>query len=84
MDQALTQQKGIFCGSFLGPNDTMAGASYNKDAFWPEVSIFEEKELRAIFEGYTILRWTEHKVTDGVSLGKPHSWHIFSVVAKKS
>lgn len=75
---------GIFCGSFLGPDDTMAGANYDKDAFWPDILVFDEKEVREIFKRYDILRFTEHKTSGTTPQGIPHDWHIFSVVAKKS
>lgn len=33
---------GIFCGSFLGPNDSMASPDFDRDAYWPNVLVFEE------------------------------------------
>jgi len=75
---------GIFCGSFLGPEDAMAGPIYDKSGFWPEVSIFEENEVRNLFKSYDICRFTEHKTSGKTALGIPHDWHIYSVVAKKS
>ena len=74
---------GIFCGSFLGPEDTMAGVTYDKNNFWPDVSVFDEKEVQDIFKGYEIYRFTEHKTSGKTPQGIPHDWHIFSVVAKK-
>lgn len=75
---------GIFCGSFLGPEDTMSGLKYGKSAFWPDILIFDEKEVRDIFKRYEICRFTEHKTSGKTPQGIPHDWHIFSVVAKKS
>ena len=75
---------GIFCGSFLGPEDTMAGPEYDKGKFWPDISIFDEKEVMEIFKDYEICRFTEHRTSGKTPLGIPHDWHIFSVVAKKS
>ena len=34
--------KGIFFGSFLGPEDTMALPSYNKDPYWSDVLVFSK------------------------------------------
>jgi len=75
---------GIFCGSFLGPEDTMSGPKYDKSAFWPDILIFDEKEVREKFQDYEIYRFTEHKTSGKTPEGIPHDWHIFSVVAKKS
>ena len=75
--------QGVFCGSFLGPLDTMAGPTYDKDAFWPEVTVFEANDVRALFQGFEIHHFTEHRSSGNTSQGTPHDWHIFSVVAKK-
>ncbi len=74
---------GIFAGSFLGPEDTMAGPEYNREAFWPDVLTFTEDSLRPRFYGFEILRWTEHNFLGETAQGAPHHWHIYSVVAKK-
>ena len=76
--------KGIFCGSLLGPEDTMAGPNYDKDAFWSSILVFNEKRLRSVFSNYyEILRFTEHKSSGKSPQGIPHHWHVFSVVARK-
>ncbi|MGI1679511.1 MAG: class I SAM-dependent methyltransferase [Cellvibrionaceae bacterium] len=77
------KEGGIFCGSFLGPNDTMASTDYDREAYWPDVLVFQESELRLIFEKFEILKLTEHNISGHASDGQPHQWHIFSVVAKK-
>jgi SAM-dependent methyltransferase len=82
ISQSLMPDNGIFCGSFLGPNDTMAGPNYDENSFWPDVMVFTEEKLRENFTGYEILKWTEHKISGETPQGKPHNWHIFSVVAK--
>jgi SAM-dependent methyltransferase len=83
ISNSLLPKKGIFCGSFLGPNDTMAGASYNKEAFWPEITVFTEEKLQTIFTGYEIHKCIEHELSGKTAQGVPHHWHIFSVVAQK-
>jgi len=75
---------GIFCGSFLGAEDTMSSPSYDGDAFWPEILVFKEAEVRGIFKGYEICRFTEHKKSGMTAQGSKHDWHIYSVVAKKT
>jgi SAM-dependent methyltransferase len=76
--------EGVFCGSFLGAEDSMAGPAYDKSAFWPDVSVFDATEVKAFFEGFEICRFTEHKTSGITPQGTPHDWHIYSVVAKKS
>jgi len=46
--ESLTPE-GIFVGSFLGPNDTMAGPEYSREAFWLDVLVFTEVQLRLAF-----------------------------------
>jgi len=74
---------GIFCGSFLGPHDTMANPSYSKENLWSNILVFYEKEVRALFRRYEICSFTEHKLSGETAQGAPHDWHIFSVVARK-
>lgn len=73
---------GIFCGSFLGPNDTMAGPDYDKEAFWPNVLVFRESQIRSKLNKFEVLRFTEHNVSGTTPQGVPNKWHIYSVVAK--
>jgi len=74
---------GIFSGSFLGPEDTMSGPDYNKDLYWPDVLILSKEEVINLFLDYKIESFTEHRTSGTTPDGKPHQWHIFSVVARK-
>ena len=74
---------GVFAGSFLGPGDTMAGPDFDRDAFWPEVLVMTEDELRPRFGDFNILRWNEHRQSGETADGTPHDWHIYAVVAQK-
>jgi len=74
---------GIFCGSFLGPNDTMASPNYLNKSLWPDILVFHEQEVKSIFENYEICSFTEHKLSGKTNLDELHDWHIFSVVARK-
>jgi len=74
---------GIFCGSFLGPHDTMANPIDSKESFWPNSLVFNEKDVKLRFINYDIFSFTEHKISGKTTQGIPHDWHIFSVVAKK-
>jgi len=75
--------EGIFCGSFLGPYDTMASPSYSKDSFWPNSLVFREEEVKLLFKKYEVCNFTEHRLSGETAQGVPHDWHIFSVVARK-
>ena len=74
---------GIFCGSFLGPKDTMASPSYDKDAYWSDILILKEEDLRSKLKEFEVLKFTEHNVSGKTPQGFPHQWHVYSVVAKK-
>jgi len=74
---------GIFCGSFLGCEDTMAEQGENTSVFWPEAKAFEENEVKALFKNFEVLRFNTHKSTGKTSQGVAHNWHIFQVVAQK-
>ncbi|WP_025822142.1 class I SAM-dependent methyltransferase [Shewanella marina] len=74
--------EGVFCGSFLGQNDTMAGPNYDRKAFWEHVLVFTEAAVRALFSEFEILKFVEHNVSGEIQ-GIPQQWHIYSVVAKK-
>ena len=74
---------GIFCGSFLGPEDTMAGPEYDKSSLWTNVLVLNERQVRSKFDSFQIQRFTEHKKSGLTPQGIPHEWHIFSIIAKK-
>ena len=76
------QPKGIFCGSFLGAEDTMAAPGVNPARLWPEVSVFEESEVIKLFQCFEILRLHTHRSTGTTAQGTVHDWHIFQVVAR--
>jgi SAM-dependent methyltransferase len=73
---------GIFVGSFLGQNDTMAGTDYQREAFWPNVLVFTEDRLTPYFRDFEIIKWSEFEESGETALGTPHHWHIYSVVAR--
>ncbi len=74
---------GLFSGSFLGPEDTMAGPLYDKASYWPDILVLSEIEVKKLFNKFSIVSFTEHRSSGVAPDGKPHQWHIFSVVAKK-
>lgn len=73
---------GVFVGSFLGPEDTMAGPDYKRSDYWPDVMVVGEKQIKLLFEGFKINSFTEHRSSGHATDGKPHQWHIFSVIAQ--
>lgn len=74
---------GVFCGSFLGPDDTMAGPNNNNKAYWPDVLVMSEQKVKQLFKAFRIESFTEHKSSGQAPDGENHQWHIFSVVAKR-
>ena len=74
---------GVFCGSFLGKEDTMAEAGDNPSVFWPEVTAFDEPEVKQLFKSFDLRSFKIHKSTGKTSQGVAHNWHIFQVVAQK-
>ena len=61
----------------------MAGSSYNKEAYWPDVLTLSEEQVKDCFREFKVISFTEHKTSGVASDGEQHNWHIFSVVAKK-
>ena len=78
------EPNGVFVGSFLGPRDTSASPDYQKDAFWPDVLVVSEQELRPRFKDLEIVSWVEHELDGKTAQCVDHHWHIYSVVAKKT
>jgi SAM-dependent methyltransferase len=74
---------GLFCGSLLGNEDSMAAPGDNPAVFWPEVSSFEESEVMQLLKGYEILRFKTHRSTGKSPQGFDHNWHLFQIVARK-
>lgn len=74
---------GVFVGSFLGPEDTMAGPAYDRSAFWPNVFVVNEEDLKSHLEPFELVSFMEHKREGTAPGGGHHQWHIFSVVARK-
>jgi len=74
---------GVFCGSFLGIEDTMAKQIIEKGTLWPNRLVFDEQEVMNVFEKYKIHRFTEHKTSGKTLQGIQQKWHIYSVVAQK-
>lgn len=74
---------GIFVGTFIGPEDTMARPGDDGNAFWPATLVLDEQQTRGKFPGYEIVRFTEHKASGQLLYGSPYDWHVYAVVARK-
>ena len=61
----------------------MAGPDYMKEAFWTEVLVSSEEQVRDCLNGFDIINFKEHRTTGESVGGETHDWHIFSVVARK-
>lgn len=74
---------GIFVGSFLGPEDTMADPKFNEKVLWSEALVVSEEKVKHWLSKFEIISFTEHR-SQGISFdGMYHQWHIFSVIARK-
>jgi len=74
---------GVFVGSFLGPEDTMAGPNYKKEAFWPDVYVASKEKVMYWHRDFKIESFIEHKSSGVASDGEHQFWHRYSVVAQK-
>jgi len=78
------ESDGVFSGSFLGLEDSMAQLGYNKEEIWPDVLALSKEQVRSLFERYDIVRFNEHRSSGTTPAGTEHDWQIFSVVAVKT
>ncbi|WP_127560364.1 class I SAM-dependent methyltransferase [Saccharospirillum alexandrii] len=76
-------QGGIFVGSFLGPEDTMADPGYDRSAFWPNVLVATEHMVRQWLKPFDVISFNEHRQSGTAPGGTHQRWHIYSVVAQK-
>lgn len=74
---------GVFVGSFLGPEDTMAGPGYDRAAFWPNVLVASEHMVKEWLRPFEIISFTEHRKSGTAPGGNCHNWHIYSAVGRK-
>ncbi|KEQ17302.1 class I SAM-dependent methyltransferase [Endozoicomonas numazuensis] len=69
---------GVFCGDFLGPEDE-----------WLEdkrhiLTPLSEQEVKALFDGFEILEFSERNRRGPTARGPEKHWHTFSVIARKN
>jgi len=78
---------GIFIGSFLGPEDSMAisinSNGNNNQTLWSEVWVSSERKIRELLNGFELINLTEIRTTGESNGGEAYDWHIFSVLARK-
>lgn len=72
------QKGGVFCGHFMGPDDTWAKMGRG------DLTIHSYTDIQALFnDEFKIIDIVEHN-TDGTTLlGKSKHWHVYAVVAQK-
>lgn len=80
--QNALKPNGIFCGAFLGARDTMAKPEFDNQAYWGDVLVLSEDEIRKALSGFELLKIKEYEVDGLTPTGEAHHWHIFSVVAR--
>lgn len=74
---------GIFCGTFLGPNDSWAPCGYVTGQPERTIITHSEAEIRALLNDFTVLE-TDIKDFDGITaLGDEKHWHAITMVARR-
>ncbi|MDQ7728629.1 methyltransferase domain-containing protein [Halomonas sp. SpR8] len=69
---------GVFCGHFMGPNDSWAKMGRGN------LTIHAYSEIQALFNGQFMIIDIVELNTEGTTLlGKTKHWHVYSVVAQK-
>ncbi|WP_260681610.1 class I SAM-dependent methyltransferase [Aliiglaciecola sp. M165] len=80
---ASLEPNGVFCGSFLGPKDSMIGSGGARTRYWDDLLVLSEERIIQLFENFSIKLFSEH-LQEGINIeGAQHRWHIYSLVAKK-
>ncbi len=74
---ASIQVGGIFCGDFMGVNDSWAEGSRHT------ITTLPEAQVKSLFDQFEILKFTERDEVGRTALGKPKHWHTYTVVARK-
>tara|TARA_R110001599_G_scaffold333978_1_gene550092 strand:+ start:60 stop:656 length:597 start_codon:yes stop_codon:yes gene_type:complete len=69
---------GVFCGHFMGPNDTWAKMGRG------DLSIHSYADIQALFnDRFKVIDIAEHNKEGKTLLGKSKHWHVYSIVAQK-
>ncbi|MFT2109742.1 class I SAM-dependent methyltransferase [Marinomonas sp. 2405UD68-3] len=68
---------GVFAGDFMGRKDDWA-----KEYRCPTVSLLES-EVRSLFSGFDVVKFSERDEAAKTSLGRMKHWHTYSVIAVK-
>jgi len=66
---------GIFCGDFLGVDDSWARSE--------SINVVTKNELTSLFQSFEILFIKERNEAGQCALGKPKHWHSYTVAARR-
>ncbi|MEE1869172.1 class I SAM-dependent methyltransferase [Pseudomonas auratipiscis] len=69
---------GVFCGHFMGPEDSWAQLQPN------DLSVHEYEQVEQLMRGFEVLDVYEHNQPGQTLLGKRKHWHSWSVLARKT
>lgn len=70
---------GVFCGHFMGPNDSWTKMGRN------DLTVHTYDEIEALFKkGFRIVDVREYDEPGQTLLGTPKHWHTYSIVAQKT
>lgn len=74
---------GVFTGSFLGRDDSMAQPTGTRSALWPEVLIADADRVQDWMQGLEVISLTEYRNAGHAPGGGAHQWHLFPVIARR-
>ncbi len=69
---------GVFCGDFLGVNDTWVTSNTHE-----HLTALTKEQVEQCFEGYEIVSFNERDEDGTTAVGSEKHWHVFSVTAIK-
>ncbi|HCH0397717.1 TPA: class I SAM-dependent methyltransferase [Vibrio parahaemolyticus] len=69
---------GVFCGDFLGVNDSWVDSNSHA-----HLTSLTRQQVEQCFEGYDIVSMHERDEDGTTIVGTPKHWHVFSVTAVK-
>ncbi len=69
---------GVFCGDFLGVNDSWVNSGSH-----PNLTTLTREQVEQCFENYDIVSFNERDEDGTTAVGSQKHWHVFSVTAVK-
>ena len=68
---------GVFAGDFMGVEDDWAFGSRHT------INSLTQSEVKALFEGFEIIKFNERNALGKTAIGKSKRWHTYTIIATK-